>query len=377
MCVSPNRVHFQKGPKFEPVNVPCGKCWACRQNRQNDLAAKVLMELAVSEWSVYLTLTYGDDRTPPSERYAIKMIEKEHFRNFWRKVKFTEGLSAIRGVWCGEYGSKKGRTHFHCIMLGNGTKPELPNFNEEREYMPAWPYGFVYAEPVHRQNIEYVTKYLTFPDHPKRKRDNAAQRNEWVNYSKYPPLGINYVYELAAQYADEKLMPRDFRVNPPGANRKKRYQISGVSQNLFLQRLYELWPEAYSSPHKTEIMKNAHLRFIKWEQKKCWDSMSIEARNKIIFSEIRNFVRLGPNEHEIKLANGEKCIVDFGPYLRFFRAHDEWLEANRHRPEGERDPLPPEVRLSVQFHNSVNVANIVRRAPDFPSQSSTIRESVA
>lgn len=363
MCVKPNRVYPEKGPNFSKIEVPCGKCWACRQNKANEISAKCLMELAECEWSAFLTLTYDDKRTP--DKMAIKKVKIAHFQNFIRQVKKSKGTENVKYVASGEYGSRRGRAHFHCILMGSGKPPDMPPPYEEKQNMKTWPYGFVFREHVHHKNVEYVAKYITAKDHPKRIQEgNSEYRHEWVNYSKYPPLGINYVLKLADQYAAAKLHPRTFRVNPPGANEKRKYQISGASQHYFLQRLYEKWPEGREYPNKTEWMKNAYRRLIKWETQKFWDALTADQQKKLIDDSINLRVRITASTYVVN-RNGKKEIVDFGPFHRFWGAHDKWLAENHAKPVTETERPPLELMLPGPFHKSAHVDGRVRNAIDF------------
>lgn len=282
MCTKPTVVFVEKGPRYERLEVPCRKCWACLKNRVNDLVARGLCEHAMSDWALALTLTYADQKV--NDPLQTKKLHVHDFQNFMKRLRNSG--HKCRYICAGEYGSRKGRAHFHVLLFGLGRPPDIA-LNSRVVFDP-WPWGHVYADRVHSRSIRYVCKYLTKKDDPKNDHSTSA-REEWVGYSLKPVLGHEYFMRMADWYASEKVVPRDFRLNPPGvpSTDKNRYQISGVSQMHFLDRLFWHWPEAMSLP-KTEWMENATLRYVKWRQGKLWDGVPVSEQKEILASHIRH-----------------------------------------------------------------------------------------
>lgn len=282
MCTKPTVVFVEKGPKYQRLEVPCRKCWACRKNRVNDLVARGLCEHSLSEWSFALTLTYADKRIV--DPLQAKKLHVHDFQNFMKRLRNSG--HKCRYICAGEYGSRKGRAHFHVLLFGLGRPPNV-SLNQRINFDP-WEWGHVYVDRVHSRSIRYVCKYLTKKDDPKNDQSTAA-REEWIGYSLKPVLGHEYFMRMADWYASEQVVPRDFRVRPPGIanDDKNRYQISGVSQMHFLDRLYWHWPEALHRP-KTEWMENATLRYVKWRQRKQWEALSPETQKEILGGQIRH-----------------------------------------------------------------------------------------
>lgn len=260
MCVKPTYIFREKGPQYEKLAVPCRQCWACLKNKQAELSTKAVLELQSSDWSAFLTLTYDDKKLRTGDEASYL-----HTADFTRFMKRMRKRMEMRYLVAGEYGARKGRAHFHCILFGKGAPPEIA-YNKKYWIFDPWPHGFTWADKTTYRNIEYVTKYLT-----KGKTEKAAQsedfRQEWVSYSRIPPLGIEKVYQLAEWYAEEKVVPRSFRINPGVTWKKVRFQISGSSQHLFLDHLVHLWPEVVLLP-KTEWMENAFRRWAVWHAHK-------------------------------------------------------------------------------------------------------------
>lgn len=229
MCVNPTFVWVQRGPGYEQQPVPCRTCWRCMGNRVSDFVGRALCEAAYSEWTCVLTLTYR-----PRLDLADKVIHPKHAQKFIRSLRDTHRYK-IRYVMCGEYGSFKGRAHFHVLLFGNsadGThRPEWPhqtNFQLE----PHWPHGHAFADwNADEASIRYVLKYMNKVD-PKWPKP-------WFTMSKKPPLGWQFFEEKADQAVAHGVLPSSFLYTPPGGQDGRQYHITGATRRLYLLRICE------------------------------------------------------------------------------------------------------------------------------------------
>lgn len=185
MCITP-RIHP------DGLKTPCRKCWQCRENRINDWTGRCIAERETAVAASVVTLTYGGGDTAQSR--------------FLRKSDMTAYLKAIRNAghkvrtfYAGEYGSKKGRAHWHALLFWNEAMPyrELrKNINDE-----FWPHGFSYWTEAHVKDIRYVMKYINKDD-----VDLDAARS--FGMSRKPVLGRDYFIELAGRYVEQGLAPQ-------------------------------------------------------------------------------------------------------------------------------------------------------------------------
>lgn len=88
-------------------------------------------------------------------------------------------------------------------------------------------------------------------------------------------MGVDYVTELAERYVHERIFPRSFKYRPPMASDRREYQFIGEARYVFLDRIFELWPEALEIP-KPPQMEAAVLRYIKAKAKRDWDALTPE-----------------------------------------------------------------------------------------------------
>lgn len=261
MCVRPNYILVTKFEYPERMEVPCRECWACRVNRQNDLIGRGMAERAYADGGVFLTLTYDDKKLHEASQKSV--IHKEDFQNFmklWRKW-----VGTTRYIAAGEYGSKKGRVHFHAVLFTKGYCPVYP-YKERFWDDQIWPWGHMWAEPVTMKTIRYVAKYLT--------KQEETGSDEWVTYSRFPLLGYDFCVETAWRAVQKQVFPTDFNYWPPGYSGKPKLKFSfyGKAQEVILDTIFDLWPEARDLP-KTEWMEKAVQRYDKLKHRKAWEGL--------------------------------------------------------------------------------------------------------
>lgn len=276
MCIRPTTVHLPYNNGYRPQQVPCGYCWACLKNQTNDLVGRCLLEAQYSDYSRVLTLTYDDRRLVTPDR--ARLIFKEDFQKFMYRMRAKRvgrtgpNQYKIRYVGAGEYGSRKGRTHFHVVLFGKGQPPDIA-LNKKYQYLHEWPHGFTYAENAGTErSIRYVVKYLVKQkaEQAAKKRDTAAQ--EWFTYSKRPCLGAAGIYDLALKQAEMGIMPYNLRYTPQGAKTNANYSLRGKAEEIYFDTLFAKLPNAETLPCN-EWVANARDRYLKNIHRKEWEKI--------------------------------------------------------------------------------------------------------
>lgn len=248
MCISPSTVWVERGPGFEKVQVPCKTCWSCRANRINGYVGRCLAEASVSDHVIKLELTYAPwDKRPWSAPgsmtgpydMADKVITPSHAQDFLRALRNrltnnSRNGGSLRYVICGEYGSDKGRAHFHCILfLRNIPDHLVPDYPEgQRHWIKQWPHGHIFAQhnPDYR-GISYVMKYV-FKD----LRD--GERQYWLSVSRFPTLGHEWFRALAERHVFNGTFPVSFEYRPPGSPPNKVYLLTGATKRDYILAIY-------------------------------------------------------------------------------------------------------------------------------------------
>lgn len=132
------------------------------------------------EQSCFLTLTYRDESLPPG-----RTLVRRDFTLFMKR--FREYIDVpIRNVYCGEYGSKTGRPHFHAIIFGYDFKfrdksVSLHKYNKLGQCLwkspllnDLWGKGFCLSGEVTWQSAAYTARYIM-----KKVKGEKAEEHYW------------------------------------------------------------------------------------------------------------------------------------------------------------------------------------------------------
>src|SRR5690625_7067719 len=77
-CPSPISIKDPNGQhSWQRIQVPCGKCGACKHNRRADWSFRLQQELRDAESALFLTLTYSDENLPVTENGEITLRKKD------------------------------------------------------------------------------------------------------------------------------------------------------------------------------------------------------------------------------------------------------------------------------------------------------------
>lgn len=211
-------------PYFIPEHglVGCRNCWRCRNNRVNDLVGRCIAESQYSTATFAVTLTYAGD-TP-----ATSTLVYEDFQKFMKRLRFA-GYS-VRYIVAGEYGSKKGRAHWHCVLFFKGTSPDVPQ--EERFDWKHWPHGFSYFQRPDYKGFSYVLKYAL--------KEQTKGAVNHLAMSKKPILGWEFIKELAEKHVNQGLSPQSaaysFRDQFDGKGKRRVFYLQGRARQKFVER---------------------------------------------------------------------------------------------------------------------------------------------
>lgn len=239
MCINPVRLH-------DGTEVACHKCWQCISRKIDDWTGRCIAESQTSSAVHSVTLTYGRD-----EHYnAVDHVKAavltysdvqryiKRFRLF-QSEKVPNGFS-VRYFVVGEYGTRKGRAHWHILLFWKGRWPYRPldrNLDDE-----AWPHGHSFWQIGTPHTVRYVTKYIA-------KEATSDERQYHMSLSKKPPLGDAYFRQLAQDYIDARLAPQDLFYSFDEARdrngKKKQYMMQGKTRENFLRYYRDGWQAKY------------------------------------------------------------------------------------------------------------------------------------
>lgn len=221
MCLSPNRLKNN-------TLVACRGCDLCRKNRIQDLVGRCVAEQIASDGSFAVTLTYAQD-APNSVVLCYKDVQD--FLKRLRKAGYK-----VRYLCAGEYGTAKGRAHWHIALFFKGAVPEIQM--DRRIQWEFWPHGFSYFQNPDANGFHYVLKYAL-------KDQSSEGSSRQLTMSKKPPLGHEFFMRRADDLVERRLpihSPEysfDWVRNSEG--KPRRYWLQGRMRELFFDRYYTMW----------------------------------------------------------------------------------------------------------------------------------------
>lgn len=124
-CPTPIKVKNPNDPK-EYNTVPCGRCYACLENKRTDWRIRLTEELKGSKSAIFVTLTYSDssleytdiitrNKITYTKEYTHPIVHKRTIQNYIKRLRKL-GLK-FRYYAVGEYGTKSKRPHYHIIFF--------------------------------------------------------------------------------------------------------------------------------------------------------------------------------------------------------------------------------------------------------------------
>lgn len=249
------------------TQIACRECWQCRKARVDDLVGRGIAELKTAHAAHAVTLTYGRDMNEDSISYGEAEHERAVVLTYSDVQKFLKLLRRhgypCRYLVTGEYGTAKGRAHWHIILFWEREVPPGIRLGENWHFQrfdrktgepavdpktgkPAlfWPHGHTFwAKPGYeafRYNLKYVLKQLG---------PGADEQQMKKQQSRMPPLGAAYFAQLARRLAEQGLAPRDGFYTFPEALRRNgervKFRLSGRSEELFVEAYLDAWKELH------------------------------------------------------------------------------------------------------------------------------------
>ena len=234
MCIAPVKLD-------DGTEVGCRECWQCRKRRVNDYVGRCIAESKFSKKTYAVTLTYDADQGVN----AVTLIYKD-VQDFLKRLRKKH---KCRYIVTGEYGSAKGRSHWHIILFFKDSWPEVTS--NKRVDWKYWKHGFCYFQEPDWKGFEYCLKYVL-------KDQTSRQSDSHLAMSKKPPLGHEFFQQLAKQYVEQALVPqtyfykfgdvRDYK------NREKGFMMQGKTRENFMETFVNEWEDKYSHEPLSELV---------------------------------------------------------------------------------------------------------------------------
>lgn len=191
---------------------PCGKCSVCCGRRASAWSFRLVQQGRVSQSALFVTLTYNSHHLEFSEN-GFKTLNPVTLQCFFKRLRKKYPAGTIKYYAVGEYGSERGRPHYHIILFGA----------DQQGVMDAWcdsdgvAIGSIYFGDVREASIGYTLKYIS----KDRKKKRFARDDRFPEFARMSKgLGINYLTPAIINWHKEDLLNRMYCVVPNSGGKK-------------------------------------------------------------------------------------------------------------------------------------------------------------
>ena len=257
MCSTPNRLD-------DGTEVACRKCWQCKRNRVNDLVGRCIAESKYATQTYAVTLTYAND----AGVNAVSLVYKD-VQDFMKRLRKRY---KVRYICAGEYGTAKGRAHWHIILFFQGEAPKIEE--DVRVNWKYWPQGFSYFQQPDWKGFQYVLKYVL-------KDTDLDSADSHLAMSKKPPLGYEFFNELAKTHVEQAVIPRSYKYKVGGIKKdngtEKVFMMQGKTRENFMNAFKDGWIQKYGKEPQSEF-------YDEWDEK----NYSVEYTDEELVKRLHN-----------------------------------------------------------------------------------------
>ncbi|UPW40888.1 replication initiator protein [Sigmofec virus UA08Rod_6251] len=318
VCYSPVRAYWSKEKHpvtknrflvFSPskalttdyMTVPCGKCEGCLLDRAFSWSVRCTCESLYHKENYFVTLTYSPECLPEDG-----MLNRVHVQQFMKRLRRAFTGYKIRVFYCGEYGEKRRRPHYHLILFGLPLAKEghrLYPINSSRKgninyvtdiISSKWSYGLATVGPFSSSAAAYVAQYTL-----KKNKENFSYRSRgnshtsksscssfvspFIGMSNRPAIGQQFFFE---HYLD--IFNRSgFNVEVGGSFKFIR------PLRFFVTQLRKHYPLLYFKYCERPQRKNYYLRRVLLAKRDLNFALSVDKkRRNAIIKEARTLRKL-------------------------------------------------------------------------------------
>ena len=147
----------------------CGQCLPCRIKHRRTWAHRITLESFLHSSNCFVTLTYKDLELPATLD-GLMTLDKADVQKFIKKLRKKVNPKKIRYFYCGEYGDKTQRPHYHLALYGLGME-------HTGLITDTWDKGHVMVGDLTIDSANYIAKYVT----KKMTNPNNRQVEEWLH----------------------------------------------------------------------------------------------------------------------------------------------------------------------------------------------------
>lgn len=231
------------------IQLPCGKCIGCRISRCKDWSSRCWHESQLYKENLFLTLTYDPEHLPVNDKGQpiVKVSDFQAFMKRYRQYLVRTGQESCRFFHCGEFGTLRGRPHYHALIFNSGMFPDLKFYKFSKSGEPLymsktitelWGQGRVIIGSVTYKSAGYVARYCLKKEYGNKDRRGPGL-SEYTTMSRRPGIGFAWFNKYK-----EQLLSIGF-LNVPGKNGNyikvpiPKYYLNMLKNHLNFAREYD------------------------------------------------------------------------------------------------------------------------------------------
>ena len=257
-------VFWRRQDAISEFKLPCGGCEGCLLERSRQWAVRCMHEAQLWEKNCFITLTYEDP--PPWNSLVHSDFQKfmkrlrKRFKGDKEFVDDRTGKSShpIRFYMAGEYGSARGRPHYHACIF-NYAFEDLKflrrtnsgsDLYRSAQLESLWPYGYSSVGDVTFESAAYVARYVMKKQNQEidvhapvdlETGEVIERLPEYNRMSLKPGIGANFVDKYKSD-----VFPNDYVVVNGHKAKPPRY---------YFKRLEQQDPDLYEQVEYSRAMK--------------------------------------------------------------------------------------------------------------------------
>lgn len=166
---SDKKIKFKQPPNwwdYDIIKISCGQCQECLLRHANHWATRIYMESKCHKKNCFITLTYNPENLPLTADGRHMTLREKDITDFLKRLRYHIGQE-ISYFYCGEYGSRTFRPHYHLIV--HGWEPEdlkMIGFSKTDNKMftsptleKIWGKGYVNIQELNYKTACYTARY--------------------------------------------------------------------------------------------------------------------------------------------------------------------------------------------------------------------------
>lgn len=192
----------------KPLELPCGRCVGCIQDRANEWALRCEHEAKLWPFNWFLTLTYDDANLPVGGSLVLSDLQ-----NFWKRARIK--WPGLRYFACGEYGEQLGRPHYHALVfnwcpgdLTRRTRVDGTVLFDSADVVKTWGLGRIQIDSFSPKAAQYVCNYMRKKVGVGADAHYGGKLPEFQVMSRRPGIGAGFVRKFLSDIYPDGFVTR-------------------------------------------------------------------------------------------------------------------------------------------------------------------------